>query len=161
MNPKVWPHTQRNKVNLAFCYLTLAQTEPGWAMSVANAGAIAPLLVRKNDNAYEWIDVGGLPLGMVTNAQYPERQQTLSPGDMVILCSDGVIEAMNVSGEMYGFERFLARVQSAPAGSAREIVTWILADVQDFVGEAEQHDDMTLVIIIAGAVKPKYAKTTG
>ena len=90
---------------------------------------------------------------MVTNAQYPEHQRSLLPGDIVILCSDGIVEAMNGSGEMYGFERFLARVQDAPAASAREMVSWALAGVQDFVGSAEQHDDMTLVIIIAGAGK--------
>jgi serine phosphatase RsbU (regulator of sigma subunit) len=54
------------------------------------------------------------------------------------------------SREMYGFERLLARAQSGPGTSARKMQEWILADIRDFVGIAEQHDDMTLVIIIAG-----------
>lgn len=160
MNPKMWWHTQRNKVNVAFCYLTLSHTDEGWTMNVANAGGIAPLLVRQDDSRSEWLDVGGLPLGMITNPEYQEHQQLLGQGDIVILSSDGIVEAMNPAREMYGFERLLARAQSASAKSARELQEWILADVWDFVGHAEQHDDMTLVIIIAGQTEPKKVKVT-
>lgn len=148
LNPKLFSHTQRSKVNVAFCYLTLKQITEGWAMRVANAGAVAPLLVGHRNNGAEWLDVGGLPLGVVMDAQYREYKQVLGPGDIVILSSDGIIEAMNVSGELYGFERLEARVQQAPAHSAHELQEWILADVQAFTGQAEQHDDMTLVTIM-------------
>lgn len=158
MNPKLWSHTQRNKVNIAVCYLTLFHTENGWAMRVANAGTIAPLLVRRSDNVAEWVDVGGLPLGMITNAQYQEYQQVLEPGDIVILSSDGIVEAMNAAGEMYGFERLLARARSGAGTSARGLQEWILADVRDFVGAAEQHDDMTLVIVVAGQAGDRQAR---
>ncbi len=49
---------------------------------------------------------------------------------------------------MYGFERLLARVHDAPSCNTREIHEWILSDVRRFVGDVEQHDDMTLMAVL-------------
>ncbi len=147
MNAGLWPHTQRNKINTALCYLSMARLNSVWEMQVANAGAVAPLLIKQGENIACWLDIGGLPLGEVTPADYVEQRQSLAAGDVMILSSDGVVEAMNPAKELYGFERLAARAASTPGGSAQEICEWILADVRQFVGEAEQHDDITLIAV--------------
>jgi serine phosphatase RsbU (regulator of sigma subunit) len=69
---------------------------------------------------------------------------------VMILSSDGIVEAMNESRELYGFERFTTCVAQAPQGSAREIHDYILAGMRAFSGQAEIHDDVTLIVVVIG-----------
>ena len=94
------------------------------------------------------IDIGGLPLGTPLSAAMPyhEVEESLAPGDMLILSSDGIVEAMNDQGEMYGFERFEAAIACGPTDSAQALLAHLFADVAAFVGEAEMHDDMAMVV---------------
>jgi sigma-B regulation protein RsbU (phosphoserine phosphatase) len=77
---------------------------------------------------------------------YREVEEHLAFGDMLILSSDGIVEAMNDQGEMYGFERFEAAIACGPSDSAQTLLTHLFADVATFVGEAEMHDDMAMVV---------------
>ncbi|GEM_PF-1693254 len=147
LNSELRPHTQHNRMNTAMSYLTMEHVNGDWKLNVANAGLISPL-VRRRDGTVTWLDVGGLPLGMVMGVEYLALQQTLWPGDLVFLSSDGIVEAMNVAGKMYGFDRLAHRVTNAPlATTALELQEWVLADVYAFVGQAEPHDDMTIVVV--------------
>lgn len=67
---------------------------------VANAGHLHPYL-----NSQEVAIPGGLPLGVLPDGEYPETRLYLHPGDRILMCSDGVVEARAASGEMFGFER--------------------------------------------------------
>jgi len=151
LNTDLRPHTQRNKKNTAISYLSLERREDGmtpyWMFRVANAGLIAPLL-RRRDGSVSWIDISGLPLGMLSGLRYVEREEHLWQGDLVVLSSDGLIEAMNASGELYGFERFEAALATAPTDSARAVQEYLLENVRRFAGEREWHDDLTLVILL-------------
>ncbi len=147
LNNGLRSHTQRNKMNTALSYLTLEHIGQAWQLQVANAGLIAPML-RRNNGSVEWLEVGGLPLGMMSELDYDSLQLTLYHGDSLILSSDGVVEAMNSESEMYGFERLAACVKNAPHDStAKALQEWILTAVCDFVGQAEPHDDMTIVVV--------------
>ena len=152
LNADLRPHTQRNKKNTAICYLAGEFLCDGhenlWTIHVANAGMIAPLM-RRRDGSVAWIEVSGLPLGMVSGMKYVEREERLRQGDLLILSSDGLVEAMNVEGELYGFERFEAALASAPADSARAVQEYLLADIRRFLGEIELHDDLTIVVLLA------------
>ncbi len=148
LNTKLHSHTRRNHMNTALGYIDLKRVDQQWTLRIANAGLITPL-IRYANGAMQWVDVSGLPLGMMPDIEYGELQQPLASGEVVLLSSDGLVEAMNGAGEMYGFARLTERLATAPHGQAKEILKWILADVQVFVGKAEQHDDMTLVIIVA------------
>jgi sigma-B regulation protein RsbU (phosphoserine phosphatase) len=101
------------------------------------------------------VDVGGLPLGTLPNPPpYRTAQVTLQDQDILVVCSDGIVEATNQSSELYGFDRLAACVASAPLGTARELQEWILADVRAFVGNAEPHDDITLIVMVmAGEIE--------
>lgn len=151
LNEKLWPYTQRNKMNTALAYMVLEPPEDEdagwWDLQVANAGVVSPL-IRYSDGTVEWLNIGGLPLGTMQDAQYVGVRHPLSPGDMVILSSDGVVEAMNEEGELYGFERLTECVANAPRRGAWNILEWILNDARDFVGDAEMHDDLTLIVVL-------------
>ncbi|MBN1890870.1 MAG: SpoIIE family protein phosphatase [Thermoflexales bacterium] len=151
LNGEIHPHTQRNNLNTALCYVALQRGDspdgPTWQARVANAGMIAPFL-RSREGKVELLRIGGLPLGIIGEASYREIEQRLAPGDCLLLGSDGIVEAMNVDKEIYGFERLAERLASAPHGGAQAVQDWILADVRAFVGQAEMHDDLTMVVVL-------------
>jgi len=87
-------------------------------------------------------------LGMAPDVKYPDYELKLQPGDIVIFYTDGIIEAENESEEMYGTERLLNLATGMDsAASAEDVMEAILQDVADFVGTAEQYDDMTVVVV--------------
>ena len=96
-----------------------------------------------------WAEVGGMPLGIGLGAQfgYQEITLTLSSGDLIILTSDGVVEANNAAREMFGFERLEQAVAVGPSTSAAAMLTHLQAEVAAFVGDKEPHDDLTIVVM--------------
>ncbi len=146
LNAQLRPHTQRNKMNTALTYITLHRAEDGWTIRGANAGLIEPLL-RRRDGTVEWLRMEGMPLGMMRRFEYNETSRILHAGDELILCSDGVIEAMNRTGKIYGFKRLEESVAAAPRGSARVLQEAIARDVCAFEEGAEAHDDSTIVVV--------------
>jgi serine phosphatase RsbU (regulator of sigma subunit) len=111
---------------------------------------IAPVLIKPD--GCELLEVGGLPIGSMANITYRELATTINPGDTLLLVSDGVVEAHNPAGELFGFDRLEEAVLDAqPYGDVRALVELVLGRVQEFMGGAEQHDDITLV-----AVRPSF-----
>ena len=114
-----------------------------------NAGHNPPLLLRgQGGTADQKLTRTGVPLGIVTKTEWQQRMIQLSPGDILVLYTDGVTDAQNSQGEFYGEERLLATARSSKAGTAKEIQDAIQKDIQDFVGRAPQFDDITLVILV-------------
>jgi LacI family transcriptional regulator len=128
--------------NAAVCLAYL----DGPRVRLANAGAIAPMLCAAD--GVRPVDVGGLPLGTPLSEvfAYHEVELRLSPGDMLILSSDGIVEAMNERRELYGFERFTLAIAAGPRHGAQAMMAHLFADVAAFVGDAEVHDDMAIVV---------------
>jgi sulfur transfer complex TusBCD TusB component (DsrH family) len=112
----------------------------------ANAGQVPPLLRRKGNIQY--LGEGALPLGIAGFACYEDVTVVLEGGDILLLLSDGIVEAMNEEHVLFGFERLeaavLALAQELPA---RAMADSFLAQVRAFAGKAKQHDDMTLVVV--------------
>jgi len=106
-------------------------------------------LIRRADSSISWVDVVGVPLGMHLGAElgYPEVEVGLSSGDFVILTSDGVIEAMNQQGKLFGFDRLEHAVATGPAVSAQAMLDHLKQEIQSFVGPIEPHDDLTIVVV--------------
>jgi len=90
-----------------------------------------------------------LPLGVAEEIDCDEKTVKLAPGDLMVLSSDGVVEAMNPRGRLFGEKRFLELVRTHRNLSAREIIDKIVAGVTEFIGPAPQHDDITIVVIKA------------
>ena len=113
----------------------------------ANAAQPYPI-VRRGEKVFEIKSDGELPLGMAKNVTYHDWEMDLQTGDIVIFYTDGIIEAENRVGEMYGVRRLERFIMSMdPVRSAHEIIEHIMNDVENFVGAAEQYDDMTIVVV--------------
>lgn len=143
INRVLQPHII-SRQNVAVCLAYLEKNQ----VCLANAGVISPVL-RTPSRTEMLLDVGGLPLGthLSDELPYEETMIALSPGDLLVITSDGVVEATNARDEMYGFERFEAAIAAGPTNSAQAMLDYLLADLRAFVGKAEQHDDITVVII--------------
>jgi sigma-B regulation protein RsbU (phosphoserine phosphatase) len=113
-----------------------------------NAGHNNPIL-RRASGAIERLDVGGLPLGIQPEARYESASVTLAPGDWLIIFTDGLVEAENARQEEYGETRLLAAIGAAAAATPGEMLKRLIAEVDLFVGQTPQHDDVTCLLIKA------------
>lgn len=113
-----------------------------------NAGHNNPILRRAN-GAIERLDVGGLPLGIMPEAQYQSASVALQPGDWLIIFTDGLVEAENARQEEYGEARLLNAIALGANGTPDEMLKRLMTEVDVFVGNTPQHDDVTCLLIKA------------
>ena len=114
---------------------------------MANAGHEPPLMVPADGGPIDAIEGGGVLLGAFRSLGAPELDVRLRPGDMLVLYTDGVTDAIGPSGERFGEPRLLATVEAARQGSAHDIVTALRDAVADFRGSVPPSDDITIVVI--------------
>jgi len=114
-------------------------------LTYVNAGHNAPILRRAN-TSMEFLDKGGVPLGIMASAVYETGTVTLRSGDTLIMFTDGVVEAFNEGGEEFGNGRWLNTIRSLPAGSAAQALQFLMRQVDDFVGATRQSDDITCLV---------------
>ncbi|HYL06894.1 MAG TPA: PP2C family protein-serine/threonine phosphatase, partial [Thermoanaerobaculia bacterium] len=121
------------------------------------AGHPFPLLRRGNGRVEE-LGRGGLPLG-VRDELAPEPQATtLGPGDLLVLYTDGLAEALNAQADAFGYERIAALIR--PGGAPQEVHDRILAAFDAHVGEEPLRDDLTLLVIAReGGPSPAAVRT--
>jgi len=113
-------------------------------LRVVNAGHDPVYIVK--DDRMETVGSSGVPLGILPDWDYDEKILELDPGTFVVAYTDGVIEARNVEGEEYGFER-LEQILKEFEGSAEELTARIKDSVFSFSSGATQHDDTTIMVI--------------
>jgi serine phosphatase RsbU (regulator of sigma subunit) len=131
--------------NRAFMTLFYAILEPATGrLHYVCAGHPFPFL-RRSDGRIEELGTGALPLGIRPELNARGDSTTLEPGDLLVLYSDGLVEAVNKQGDDFGFER-LRNLLTADA-SPQAIHDRVLADFDSFVGDEDVHDDLTLVVI--------------
>jgi phosphoserine phosphatase RsbU/P len=94
-----------------------------------------------------YVENFGLPLGATALGRYAEALVSLRPGDHLLVVSDGIVEAMNMDGEMWGFDRLEAAFRASGAGGPVSTIETILAQVAAFTDPAPPHDDMTVVAL--------------
>jgi serine phosphatase RsbU (regulator of sigma subunit)/predicted ester cyclase len=115
------------------------------SLSYANAGHDLPYLRRRNGEAEE-LRVRGMPLGLMPGMGYEEQETILEGGESALFYSDGLVEAHNPKGEMFGFPRLRALV--AEHGEEKSLGDSLLEELYSFVGEGwEQEDDITLLTL--------------
>ena len=125
------------------CLYAIIDTEAGHVL-FANAGHNLPY-VRTSDGVVE-LRATGMPLGLMPGMDYDDKVYELSDGDLMVLTSDGITEAHNPDGEMYGFSRLMGRVAATTKND--DVVNSLVGDLESWTGpEAEQEDDITLVIV--------------
>ncbi len=137
----------RNTDSDRFITFFYAQLEgPMRRLTYVNAGHNAPFVVR-SDGSHERLREGGPVLGVFASRNYEMGSAQLSPGDRVILFTDGITEACGVEGEEFGEARLLRLLQDHRMLSADELQAKILAVVAEYSGGRWQ-DDATLVVLI-------------
>jgi sigma-B regulation protein RsbU (phosphoserine phosphatase) len=113
----------------------------------ANAGHEYPA-IRKADGHFELIkDIHGLAIGIMEEIQYKEYEFKLEKGDTLFIYTDGVPEATDSTNELYGNERMLEALNSSPDILPETIVKTVKEKIDEFVGEAPQFDDITMLAI--------------
>ncbi|MGH9899077.1 MAG: SpoIIE family protein phosphatase, partial [Pyrinomonadaceae bacterium] len=145
MNYLLWESIEAHQFVTVF-YGVLDATNR--TLSYANAGHNPPLLINVNGEV-EFIEYGGIPLGMFKDARYYEYYLPIKPGQMLVLYTDGVTEAASSDGREYGRERLAKKALEGKDLSARELIEHLYTDILLFTEGRGSGDDVTFVIIKA------------
>lgn len=116
-------------------------------MTCANAGHEYPAIMRAGGKFELFKDKHGFVIGGMDGSKYKEYELTVSPGDKIFLYTDGVPEATNSENEMYGTKRMVEALNIEPEATPFKILQNVRADVDKFVGGAEQFDDLTMLCV--------------
>ena len=126
------------------CFYAILDPKSGH-LTYANAGHDLPYLHRRNGDAEE-LRARGMPLGLMPGMGYEEKEIALDAGEAALFYSDGLVEAHDPRGEMFGFPRLRALV--AEHGEEGPLGDFLLEELYSFVGEGwEQEDDITLLTL--------------
>jgi serine phosphatase RsbU (regulator of sigma subunit) len=144
VNETLWDRIPANM--FVTCFYAILDPRSA-TFTYANAGHDLPYLWHGGDA--EELRARGMPLGLMPGMSYEQKEMMLAPGDSALLYSDGLVEAHDPKGEMFGFPRL--RVLVAEHGAEEEersLGSLLLEELYSFVGEGwEQEDDITLVTL--------------
>jgi serine phosphatase RsbU (regulator of sigma subunit)/pSer/pThr/pTyr-binding forkhead associated (FHA) protein len=128
-----------------FVTLMYGTLEPDGRLTYCNAGHNPPLIV--GPAGVRRLEVGGPIVGLFEAAQFEEETVQLSPGDVLLVFSDGVSEALSVEGEEYGESRIIATAERHPGAMPSDMLQALFADVRGFTKGAAQSDDITALVL--------------
>jgi serine phosphatase RsbU (regulator of sigma subunit) len=132
------------------CFYAVLDPERA-SLRYANAGHDLPYL-RRSDGSCEELRAKGMPLGLISGMSYEENEIELDAGEAVLFYSDGLVEAHDFDGEMFGFPRL--RTLVAEHGKERSLGDSLLEELYSFTGEGwEQEDDITLLTLRRSAAQ--------
>jgi phosphoserine phosphatase RsbU/P len=114
-------------------------------LAYVNAGHNPPIL-RRADGTLEKLEAGGLPLGIDAATRFESGEVEFAPGDVLVLYTDGVVEAFNERNEEFGNARWCAAIRGLPEINADETLRSLMRQVDGFVGTTRQSDDITCLI---------------
>ncbi len=137
---------------LRFTTAFLAEYDPVHrTVCYINAGHNNPIL-RRASGQIERLDVGGLPFGIQPEAKYESATVTLAPSDWLIIFTDGLVEAENANQDEYGEARLLTAIEAGKSGEPAEMLKRLMAELDLFVGNTAQHDDVTCLLLKASSL---------
>lgn len=139
---------QQNPMDLfVTTFYGILNTQTG-ELTYANGGHNPPMVVRRSDGSV--VDLprtGGIALGVLEGASYAEKSMALKEGDTLFLYTDGISEAMDSAGKEFTDERLRQSLQDTHGRSVDLVLECVTSAVETFVGQAEQSDDITCLII--------------
>jgi serine phosphatase RsbU (regulator of sigma subunit)/CHASE1-domain containing sensor protein len=126
------------------CFYAILEPESG-RLRYANAGHDLPY--ERHDGRVDKLRARGMPLGLMPDMGYEEKEAVLAAGDDLLFYSDGLVEAHDPKGEMFGFSRLQDLVRAQRSGDS-SLIAFLLSELARFAGEGwEQEDDITLVTL--------------
>jgi serine phosphatase RsbU (regulator of sigma subunit) len=139
-------HMCDSAVEGRFVTYILAIVDPAThTFKISNAGHMSPIIRRASGAIEQFNDeLVGPPIGVVDGYPFDTETKSLEPGDLIVLFTDGVDEAMNYQDELYGGDRLLEFVKNGPA-KADELGKALLADVRKHANGRPQNDDITIM----------------
>jgi serine phosphatase RsbU (regulator of sigma subunit)/pSer/pThr/pTyr-binding forkhead associated (FHA) protein len=138
----------RRGIESRFVTLMYGVLEPGGRMVYCNAGHNPPLVIGAS--GVRRLERGGPIVGLFEAASYEEETIQLTPGDWLVVFSDGISEAMTPTGDEYGEERIIACVQRNSALDPPRLLEALFSDVREFAKGAAQSDDITGMVLRYG-----------
>jgi serine phosphatase RsbU (regulator of sigma subunit) len=153
VNETLFPYIPPNM--FVTCFYAILDPKRG-SLTYANAGDDLPYLHRNGEA--EELRARGMPLGLMPAMSYEEKETILQAGEAALLYSDGLVEAHNPKGEMFGFPRLRALI--AEHGGERALGAYLMEELYSFVGEGwEQEDDITLLTLRCSAPQAELPRT--
>jgi serine phosphatase RsbU (regulator of sigma subunit) len=138
----------RDSTSGMFVTLFVAVLTPGEnKLTYVNAGHNPPLLFRTDSGEMIKLKTKGIALGVKSGVRLEEAEVDLEKGNMLVLYTDGITEAVNEKGEAFGEERLMEIIRKNSRLSAKEMIRKIQDDVMIFAGTQPQYDDITLLIM--------------
>jgi phosphoserine phosphatase RsbU/P len=136
----------RDRIAGRFASLLLLQITPdSGAVRYVNAGHMPPVVV--SPSSIMDLGKGNAAIGLATDSLFEQKERTLSPGETMVLYSDGVTEAENREGESYGVERLEAACKALCTLQAQQFGKGLVSRVEAFVGDCRRKDDISLVVL--------------
>jgi serine phosphatase RsbU (regulator of sigma subunit)/predicted ester cyclase len=128
------------------CFYAILDPESGH-LSYANAGHTLPFCKRHNEDQADELRARGMPLGLIPGMSYEQQETSLVPRDAVLFCTDGLVEAHDPRGEMFGTPRLRSLLSERPE-AGRGLSATLMKELERFTGEGrEQEDDITLLTL--------------
>ena len=135
----------RRAIDARFATMFYGVARDDGRLSYCNAGQEPPLLLRANE--IRWLESGGPVLGLLPAATYEFDIVPLDPGDLVVVCSDGVTEARNRAGEEFGRDRVVETTRECRSEPPEAVLERLLAAVRTFSEGEPQGDDITALVL--------------
>lgn len=145
MNDLLFEDLSRADYFLTMFYLQYQRTTR--QLSYSNAGHITPLLLRCGDDHCESLDSEGMVIGVRKSVEFEQKQVTLNRGDLLLLYTDGVIEAENVDGQFFGRKRLCQILCESAPQSADKIIDSILTRLKSYCKAKVFKDDLTMILM--------------
>ena len=142
-NKILYGSTDSNKYATLF-YGVLDPSENN--ITFCNAGHNEPILIEQGGEVKR-LKEGGIVVGIMPEIAYDEKTIDFPPGTVLVVYSDGITEAMDSNEEEFGEERLINLIKENRKLSATDLINLLIKTVNDHAGNAEQMDDMTIVVI--------------
>jgi sigma-B regulation protein RsbU (phosphoserine phosphatase) len=132
---------------VALLYAVLGSSDK--SVTLCSAGQTQPVFRSATSGETRLVETRGdsFPLGILEDANYEDTRLQLEAGDKVVLYTDGIVEAMNDKAELFGFDRLLDIIKDSRSQTADSLLQEIKSKVNEFAGNAPQHDDITVIVV--------------
>jgi len=129
-------------------FLALVEQE-GRRLRYVNAGHVPPAVIRA-DGRHEWLETGGMIVGLLADAEYRSATVELGPGDLLVACTDGITETMDAAGNEYGRARLAESAGQKRGKRPEEILRGVLEEVEKHLQGGAHEDDRVLLVMKVG-----------